>query len=60
LNAVLAAARPLPVEERDGFLRALAAELGQHRDLCRAIRETQQHFREPVGDPQQLRSCRRK
>jgi len=50
LELVMTAAWPLSVEERDGFLRLLAAELGKHRDVCRAIRETQQkHFREPVG-----------
>jgi hypothetical protein len=42
LALVMAACRPLPVEERDGFLRLLAAELAKHRDLCRTISETQQ------------------
>jgi hypothetical protein len=45
----MAACRPLPVEERDSFLRLLAAELAKHRDLRHAIHETQQtYFREPV------------
>jgi hypothetical protein len=42
MAAVMDACRSLPVEERDGFLRLLAAELGKHHDLARAIRENQQ------------------
>jgi hypothetical protein len=50
MAAVMDACRPLPVEDRDGFLRLLAVEFGKHRDLCRAIREMQQkHFREPAA-----------
>jgi hypothetical protein len=49
LALVMAACRPLPVEERDSFLRLLAVELGKHRVLFHAIHETQQkHFRKLV------------
>ena len=44
MAAVMDACRFLPVEERDGFLRLLATELGKHHDLGRAIRETQQRL----------------
>ena len=44
LALVMTAARALHVEERDGFLRLLATELARHRDIYRAIRETQQRL----------------
>ena len=51
MAAVMDACRSLPVEERDGFLRLLAAELGKHHDLCRAIQESQQrHSHDPRPD----------
>jgi hypothetical protein len=37
LALMMDAARPLPIEERDGFRRTLAAEL-ERRDLASAIR----------------------
>jgi hypothetical protein len=50
LALVMAACRPLPVEERDSFLRLLAVELGKYRELRHAIHETQQkYFQEPVA-----------
>jgi hypothetical protein len=50
LVLVMAACRPLPVEERDSFLRLLAVELARHHDLGRAIREIhQRHSQEPAA-----------
>jgi hypothetical protein len=51
LALVRAAARPLPVEDRDRFLQTLAAELRKHRDLYRAVRETQEHLSRSAERP---------
>jgi hypothetical protein len=51
LELVIDACRPLPVEARDSFLRLLAAELRKHRDLCRAVRETQEHLSRSAEAP---------
>ena len=52
LDAVMVAARPLPVELRDPFLRAVAAELGRcgelgPRNVHRVCAETQRAFFDP-------------
>jgi hypothetical protein len=53
LDAVLAAARPLAVEDRDPFIRAIAHELEQHNGsigpgtVHRCIRDVQKRFFDP-------------
>jgi hypothetical protein len=52
LDAVMAAARPLPVERRDALLQAVAAELQACRELGpdlvhRVCAETQRAFFQP-------------
>jgi hypothetical protein len=52
LDAIFAAARPLAVRDRDGFLQAVAEQLHGRRDLGdgdvdRAIRAVQRRFFDP-------------
>jgi hypothetical protein len=52
LDAVFAAARPLPIERRDAFLQAVAAELKGCREIGpglvhRVCAETQRAFFDP-------------
>jgi hypothetical protein len=52
LDAVMAACRPLPVERRDAFLQAVAAELGRCGEIgpgivARICAESQRAFFEP-------------
>jgi hypothetical protein len=52
LTAVMAAARPLPVERRDAFLQEVAAELGHCNEIGpgvvhRVCAETQRRFFDP-------------
>jgi hypothetical protein len=52
LDAVLAAARPLPVQSRDEFLQAVADALANEREIgpgavFRICRETQKRYFDP-------------
>ena len=57
LDIVLALAKPLPPENRDGFLRAIAAELAAHGmpigpgAVHRVARALQRHYLTPTLGP---------